>query len=301
MSLFLFDTCCDSIGEKHILEDILLVYLMLAVLCSALISIIMRLSTDKVSGNVSMLAMNYVMCLTIAGAYTGYGNLFPAGAELGPALGMGLVNGVLYLAGFVLLQVNVKKNGVVLSSIFMKLGLLVPMVISIFLFGEMPAAVQVIGFCVAVTAIVLINLEPEQSAMSFKPGLILLLLAGGGADAMSKVFEELGDRTLSSQFLFYTFGLALILCLGLMLWKKERPGKWEALFGLLIGIPNYFSARFLLLSLAHVPAVIAYPTFSVGTILVVTLAGVGFFKERLSKRQWIAVAAILVALVLLNV
>lgn len=278
-----------------------MIYLILAVVCGALISVIMRLSSEKVTGNVSMLAMNYVTCLVVAGIYTGFGNLFPQGVPLGSTLGMGIVNGILYLAAFVLLQLNVKKNGVVLSSIFMKLGLLVPMVVSILFFGEMPTAVQIIGFCVAVTAIVLINLETEQSSVSFKLGLILLLLAGGGGDAMSKVFEELGKGALSSQFLFYTFGVALVLCLGLMLWKKQKIGKWEILFGILLGIPNYFSARFLLLSLGSVPAVIAYPTFSVGTILLVTLAGVSFFGERLGKRQWVAVGAILAALVLLNV
>jgi drug/metabolite transporter (DMT)-like permease len=51
---------------------------------------------------------------------------------------MGGVNGALYLLGFVLLQYNTRKNGVVLSSVFIKLGLLVPMVLSVFLFREIP-------------------------------------------------------------------------------------------------------------------------------------------------------------------
>lgn len=46
---------------------------------------------------------------------------------------------------------------------------------------------------------------------------------------------------------------------------------------------------------------IVYPTFSVATILAVTLAGVCLFKERLRPRQWAALAVILVALVLLNI
>ena len=47
-----------------------MINLLFAVLCSAAISLVMRLSTDKVKGNVSMLAMNYLMCLLIAGTYT---------------------------------------------------------------------------------------------------------------------------------------------------------------------------------------------------------------------------------------
>ena len=75
----------------------------------------------------------------------------------------------------------------------------------------------------------------------------------------------------------------------------------ELLYGVLVGVPNYFCAKFLLKSLESIPAVIVYPTFSVATILVVTLAGVLVFRERLSKQQWTALGIILAALVLLNI
>ena len=68
----------------------------------------------------------------------------------------------------------------------------------------------------------------------------------------------------------------------------------------MIGVPNYFSARFLLHALSTVPAVIAYPVYSVATIVSITLAGVFFFKEHLTKRQWIALGIILIAVALLN-
>ena len=277
-----------------------MVYLILAICSSALISIIMRLSTDKVSGGVSMLVMNYLMCLIMSVGYAGVGSLFPNDPALPATLGMGAIHGVLYLAGFVLFQINVKQNGVVLPAIFMKLGLLVPMAASVCFFGEMPNLNQIVGFVIAVAAIILINFEKEQSVVRFKAGLILLLLAGGTADVMSKVFEELGNTALSNQFLFYTFLVAFLLCAGLVLYKKEHIGKNEVIYGLIIGVPNFFSAKFLLKALESVAAVIAYPTYSVATILTVTVAGVLFFKEKLGKRQWLAVAVILVALVLLN-
>ena len=86
-----------------------------------------------------------------------------------------------------------------------------------------------------------------------------------------------------------------------MILKKERPGKNELLYGALIGIPNFFSSRFLLGALGQIPAVVVYPTFSVATILLVTLTGVAAFKERLTAKQWIGLGVILVALVLLNI
>ncbi|MBQ3010585.1 MAG: hypothetical protein IJD81_05300, partial [Oscillospiraceae bacterium] len=100
-----------------------MINLALAVLCSAAISLVMRLSTDKVKGNVSMLAMNYLMCLLIAGTFTGWNNLLPVQEGSITALVLGGSQGILYLAAFVLLQLNIRKNGVVLSAIFQRLGL----------------------------------------------------------------------------------------------------------------------------------------------------------------------------------
>ena len=69
----------------------------------------------------------------------------------------------------------------------------------------------------------------------------------------------------------------------------------------MIGVPNYYCSRFLLKALLKMPAVVAYPTSSVGGIVLVSLAGLFLFKERLSKRQWTAIGLILIALVLLNI
>jgi multidrug transporter EmrE-like cation transporter len=46
--------------------------------------------------------------------------------------------------------------------------------------------------------------------------------------------------------------------------------------------------------------VIVYPTCSVGAILAVTLAGVFLFRERLQKRQWMALGIIAAAVFFLN-
>ena len=277
-----------------------MIYLLLAVISSTLVSVIMRLSTDRVKQNVAMLAMNYLMCTLLAVGYTGVGALLPASPALGQTLGMGAVHGALYLAGFVLLQYNVRQNGVVLSATFMKLGLLVPMAVSILAFGEQPEVLQIVGFVLAVAAIVLINQNKEGGAVRSGGSLLLLLLCGGCGDVMAKVFEELGETALEQQFLLYTFVAALVLCLALMLSKKQRPGVPEVLFGALIGIPNFFSAKFLLRALESVPAVIAYPTYSVATLLIITVTGVLLFREKLGKRQWCALGIILLALALLN-
>lgn len=275
--------------------------LCLAVLSSAAISLLMRLSSDQVSARLSMLSANYLVCALLGAGYAGFRLVCPEVSGFFTTIALGAVGGILFLASFVLFQWNTARNGIVLSSVFMKLGLLVPIVLSVLLFRELPTANQTIGFCIALAAIVLINGGGEKRGKAFRWELLALLIMGGGSDFMAKVFEVLGPAELSDQFLCYIFAVALALCLVLVVVRKERPGIRDIAFGAAIGIPNFFSSKFLLRALADIPAVVVYPSFSIATMLITTLAGVCFFRERLSRRQWLAMAAILAALYLLNI
>ena len=275
-------------------------FLLLAICSSTLISIMMRLSADKVSANLSVIATNYCICALLGAVYADFELVVPQVSGFGTTLMLGLVSGVLYLTSLVAFQTNSRKHGIVLSSVFMKLGLLVPIALSVVLFQEIPTALQILGFSVAIVAILLINWQKKGSEKGFGLGLIWMLLLSGGADVMAKFFDAWCPQALSGQYLFYTFFTAFVLCLGLVVRGKERPGLKELLYGTLIGVPNFFSAKFLLGALQDIAAVIVYPVYSVATILTVTLAGILFFREKLEKRQWLALAMILPALVLLN-
>ena len=275
--------------------------LLLAIASSSLVSIVMRTSEKYTKGNHGMLAVNYVICVIMAAFYTGFGNLFPKAEGIGFTLGLGTCTGILYLVGLLLVQLNIQKNGVVLSSIFQKLGLIVQVLISIIFFKEQPQLIQVLGIIICLVAVVMINFEKGQTAVQFKMGLFLILLSSGFCDVMSKIHEEMGNPALADHFLFYTFGVAMILCIALIIVKKELFGWKDILFGILLGIPNYFSASFLLKALNDIAAVIVFPTFSVATVVVISMTGLLVFKEKLSKKQWIGMGLILVALVFLNI
>ena len=277
-----------------------MIYLILAIASSAMISIFMRISEKYSQNSMSMLAMNYLTCALLAWTGVGSFDIFGGAEGAMRTVGLGAVCGVLFLAAFVLLKWNITKNGVVLPSTFMKLGVLVPTVLAIIVFGETPKATQILGIIAAISAIFMIQGKGRQTAGSVG-GLIVLMLAGGLADAMAKIYEQFGDEALSEQYLLITFATALAICGVMCLAKKQRLTLADVLFGAAVGIPNYLSSKFLLLSLSSVPAVAAYPTFSVGTIVLVTAAGVMLFKEKLERRKLIALGVILAALALLNI
>lgn len=274
-----------------------MIYLILAILCSAGVSIFMRASEKYCQGHYGILLMNYVVCVLAGLILTGRGLTQTDGKGMPVTIVFGVVTGLLYCGSFILLQWNVRKNGVILSSTFMKLGVIVPAVLAVVWFGERPGWNQGLGFILAITAILMIHLEKGKirTEKAYTIGLLLLLLGGGLGDSMAKFYDVYGNPGLGSFFLMLSFLVSGIISGILVFRGREKITKYEVLFGVLIGIPNYFSARFLLWALADIPAVITYPTYSIAAMALIGAVGVLMFREKLTKRQWGAYLLVILA------
>lgn len=279
-----------------------MIYLILAILCSAGVSIFMRASEKYCQGHYGILLMNYVVCVLAGLILTGRGLTQTDGKGMPVTIVFGVVTGLLYCGSFILLQWNVRKNGVILSSTFMKLGVIVPAVLAVVWFGERPGWNQGLGFILAITAILMIHLEKGKirTEKAYTIGLLLLLLGGGLGDSMAKFYDVYGNPGLGSFFLMLSFLVSGIISGILVFRGREKITKYEVLFGVLIGIPNYFSAWFLLWALADIPAVITYPTYSIAAMALIGAVGVLMFREKLTKRQWGAYLLVILAVGLLN-
>lgn len=276
-------------------------YLVLSIVASSMLTLVMRHSEGRMRSKTGMLAANYVTCMILAIFFIGPSNLLPRVEGLGPVLGMGAINGFFYMISLVIMQKNIQCNGVVLPSVFSRLGgLVVPLGVAILLFGEMPKTTQTIGSLLALLSIVAISYEKQQTKAGAKWLLFLMFATDGMAAVMSKVFEETANPALSDHFLLYTFTAALILCIAVILYNKEKIGLIDVIYGICVGVPNFFASRFMLQALSELPAVVVYPIRGVGGIVLIALVGVLFFKEKLKKHQWLAMVVVLAAVALLN-
>lgn len=280
-----------------------MLYLFLAIASSAMVSVCMRISERYVRNTMAMFTANYAVCLAISRLHMGDIRLFVFENGMGTAVGLGSASGLLYLVCFILLQQNIRYNGIVLSSASMKLGaVLIPVMTAILFFHEQIKWLQILGAAFAVLAILLINIEKEDVGRSSKKiWLVILLAVNGLTDTMANIYDKTGTEALKNHYLFYTFLAALFLAFVMALWRRERIKFADICCGLLIGIPNYYSARFILLALGKVPAVIVYPVYSVGTIITITLVGLAVFREKLNRQKMGALILILAALVMLNI
>ncbi len=295
-----------------------MIYLILAVLCSASMAVALRLSEEYSSNKYAILMGNYVTCTAVAFLMLPEKQIIPTAkflmtsssgdpglkAAMMTAMAAGILNGIFFLGSLLFLQYSIRKNGAVLSSAFAKLGIMIPVAASILFLNERPTILQTAGMALVVAAILVINLEKGKGGASAKMALLVLFLFSGAGDGMSKVFEHIGERRFDALFLFYTFLTALILCLIPMLREvireKKRLKAVDFISGIFVGIPNYFSTSLLLAAVTRLPAYLAYPCFSVGTILIVCFVSVLVLKDKMTRRQVYGCGMILLALVLLN-
>lgn len=220
-------------------------------------------------------------------------------------LGIGIPAGLCFFLSFVFYQKSVKENGASLSGMFGKLGILLPMVMAIGLWHEIPSLIQSIGICLAIGAMVYVNYSPGRGgSQQIKSSLLFLFLTGGMAEFSSKFFQKMGSPSDKNLFLFVVFFVAFCLSLykSLRTPDREHSTPWkDYLIGGAVGIPNLLSSVFLISALGQIPATVAFPIYSSGAIALITLGSFAFFKETIGPRSRVGLLLTMVAMVLVNI
>ena len=214
--------------------------------------------------------------------------------------GAGIVNGIGFLAALVLLQISIRRNGAPLTTTFNRLGILIPTILSIFVFVDIPQVKKKSRHQHCIIAIKLNNSGESTQRPAINIGLILVFLLGGTLDTISKIFSRYNNADSQTCFVLYTFLAAFVISILLFFKKEPRMSLQDALIGISVGIPNQLCTLFLLRAASRLPAYIVYPTYSASLILLVNIINYLVFRETLNKRQYIATGIIGLGVVLIN-
>lgn len=281
-----------------------MIYLILALLCSASIALLFKWGQRRGACGPVITSANYLTAVCISGALVLAQGL-PTGGQsappvLGLALWLGVATGVLYLVSFVVYQKAIAQNGASLAGMFSKLGILLPMLVSILLWREYPSAFKWVGIGLAMASIVLVNLGGGGEKSGWKLGLLLTFLFSGCAEFMTKVFQKYGKVEYENIFLLIVFAVAFVLSLGLLPRPWRKPDLKSILLGIGVGVPNLLCPYFLMKALATMPAAAVFPVYSAGSVAAILLGSYAFFGERLGRREKAAALLTLCAMVLVN-
>lgn len=300
-------------------------YLFLAIICSSTIAFVFKFAENREMNPYAITTANYFIASVISlfmivnsNLLQGLGkeqtfikewgsifsqeqNLFSSYNSVLWGLLVGGIAGFFFFYSFFYYQKSVKENGVGLSGTFSKLGILIPMIFSIFIWGEYPTVIQWLGIFLSLISIVIVNLSFESMRkFSFNKTILLLFVLGGFAEFSNKIYQQYALSQYKDVFLFAVFLSAFLIS---FLYANKYQTKWElrdVLTGFAVGVPNLFSSYFLILSLGTTSASIAFPIFSAGSIVLINLGGFVIFKEKISTKNKLAIVLVIIALVLMN-
>jgi drug/metabolite transporter (DMT)-like permease len=278
-----------------------MLYLIIAILCGASINLGFALAGKKGLDNLNTTLMNYVAACGISAA------TFASGLRSGElerafsgriTVPLAIIAGVIYLACLLYIQKALAENGPSATTMFNRLSMVIPVLVSILVFHEHAGIIRWAGIALAIASLVLFNWE---GGLKFNRVLMILWVIGGGAELANSLFARLCPAADKPFYMTLVFGTAG-LCTCALLLKRRGPkisGK-EILLGLAIGCVNLGSASFTVSALQHLPTSLVYPTLTVSIILLTTIAGVLFFGDKLKKQHKAALLLALAAVVILN-
>lgn len=176
------------------------------------------------------------------------------------------------------------------------------MILSIIIWNELPTAIQWVGITLSLLSILIVNLSPKSlEKFDIKPTIILLFIFGGLAEFSNKIYQKYALNEYKDVFLFAVFFIAFLLSIFYTIKDKGEVTKKDILTGFAVGIPNLFSSYFLIMSLATLKTSVAFPIYSAGSIVLINIGGFLIFKEKIARKNQVAILLTVIALILINI
>lgn len=215
-------------------------------------------------------------------------------------LAVGIVTGLMFYYAFYFYQKSVRDNGVSLSIAVGKMGIVIPMILSLILWHEIPAPLQWVGILMSMVAIGIINIKSNDfKGAKIKTSLLMFFIIGGLGDFFNKLFEVYVGAQYTDLFLVVVFSTALIASIDNTI-KHKNITKQSVVYGFVVGIPNMLTAFFLISALGMMNATVVFPIYSGGVIMLSMLWSMFAFSEKLKQKDVVSIAMIFIALILIN-
>ncbi|NOT38736.1 MAG: hypothetical protein HOP11_15285 [Saprospiraceae bacterium] len=244
--------------------------------------------------------INYLVCSSIGLFKINYASLH----QNHTVLYFAILIGLMFITGFTVFAKSVQSSGLGITTMVQKLSVFATVLAAFFL-GETVLTIQIIGLALSALALFLIFKYPANSSSDkistqllltsflIASGIEILFLLCSKKDWDLQVRENLTPLVFLSSSIFG--GLYLILN------KTYKISKMEVFYGILLGIPNYFSIDFLNISLNQgIDGAVFFPLLNISVILLSGITGFFFFKEKYTSRQFLGYLLAIISILFIS-
>ncbi len=294
-----------------------MIYLALSILFSVLLLINFRLFPKYDINTTQAISLNYIVCF-VTGLI-----LMPNGQVFTLDLAQNwtwycLLLGVGFIITFLLSGLATQRMGMTATSLANNVSLVLPVLASLFLFNTEIKFdfANYLGLACAFVALILVSIKKQTAA-----SVSVKSVGVSGGLLVIGVFLMYGITNTAINFLNLnyipnpdlTIPVTLVMVLGAVLaglclfvytlWKEnKRPNRQTLIASVTLGVPNFLSFFLLILALTAFgnSGAFVYPIYNIGVILISSLVGILFFKERLSLLNYTGLAIAFLAIILIS-
>jgi len=280
-----------------------MLYILLSICCSVVVSIMLKLAKRYHVDVLQAITWNYSTAILLTWIIYKPHWISLDVAPVNNLLGLGILLPVL----FVILGASVTANGIVRTDVAQRLSLFIPILASYFIFGESLHLIKIVGVLLGLIAVLCSIKWGNGGGKAAKGGWFYLLVVFVGMGVIDVLFKQLSafKAVPYTSLLFMVFVLSFI-CAIIMLIIKIASGKTKfsfphILIGWGLGIANFGNILFYLKAhqaLANKPSTV-FTAMNIGVIVMGTLVGLFIFKEKLSMLNKIGIALAMIAVIVI--
>ncbi|CAM3445130.1 EamA family transporter [Flavobacterium chungbukense] len=276
-----------------------MLFLILSILCSVIVGVIFKISRKYEANPSQIISLNYVTALTLC-----YFTFSPdvKAIDHNAPLEIYTAVGILLPIVFLFLALSIKFMGIAKTDAAQRLSLFIPILASWLLFNEAFNTYKVIGVLVGFSALLFILKKPSDNTENkwIYPTMVLF-----GFGIVDILFKKIALYTAvpytTSLFLVFliSFAVSLVIVMYKAFVTKENFAVKNIPFGLLVGIFNFGNILFYLKAhkaFSENPSTV-FAGMNMGVIILGTVIGAFFFKEKLSKINILGLVLALTAVI----
>ncbi|WP_299255038.1 EamA family transporter [uncultured Lacinutrix sp.] len=285
-----------------------MIYLLLSILASTLIFVIFTLFGKYKINTLQAIVVNYFTAF-ITGVLSSTETISFNKVINEDWIYGAIFLGFLFISIFNIMALTAQRNGLSVASVASKMSVVIPIVFGIYAYNESLTIIKTIGILLALFAVYLTSVKAKTGKVSLKnlwlP--ILLFFGSGTIDTTIKYIEtsyvsENGIPIFSAT-IFAIAGIIGIVILSAKAMTGKIKFDYRSIFGgIILGIVNYYSI-YMLLKALQVDSFESSSIFTINNVAIVmlsTILGLLFFKEKLSLKNWFGIAIAIFSIVLVT-
>ncbi len=216
--------------------------------------------------------------------------------------------GLCFISVFKIMAIGVRINGIIAVSVAQKMSLILPVLFSIYYYDEGLGIVKIIAILLALISVYFTSKKEiiNNHPFSFKDLLIpgIIFFGSGLVDIFIKITQEQYGQIVSINVLLTCiFGSAGVVGFTLLVIQKVKINWKSAIAGIVLGIFNFSSTWFLMKALSNdsLESSFIFAINNMGIILFSTFIAYLFFKEKISKLNWLGIAIALTSIIVIYI